>query len=52
MIHISNEFCRESSHDIERFEYVFAGGLDIDPAMTPDLMEGACGLAHKLAETI
>ena len=37
---------------IERFEYVFAGGLDIDPAMTPDLMEGACGLARKLAETI
>jgi hypothetical protein len=31
---------------------VFAGGLDIDPAMTPDLMEGACGLARKLAETI
>ena len=37
---------------IDRFEYVFAGGLDIDPAMTPDLMEGACGLARKLAETI
>ena len=37
---------------IERFEYVFAGGLDIDPAMTPDLMEGACSLARKLAETI
>ena len=37
---------------IERFEYVFAGGLDIDPAMTPDLMEGAFGLARKLAETI
>ena len=37
---------------IGRFEYVFAGGLDIDPAMTPDLMEGACGLARKLAETI
>ena len=37
---------------IDRFEYVFAGGLDIDPAMTPDLMEGACALARKLAETI
>ena len=37
---------------IDRFEYVFAGGLDIDPAMTPELLEGACGLARKLAETI
>ena len=37
---------------IERFEYVFAGGLDIDPAMTPELLEGACKLARQLAETI
>ena len=37
---------------IERFEYVFAGGLDIDPAMTPELLEGACNLARQLAETI
>ena len=37
---------------IERFEYVFAGGLDIDPAQTEELLEGACALARKLAETI
>ena len=35
---------------IGRFEYVFAGGMDIDPAMTPDLVRGACELARKLAE--
>ena len=35
---------------IDRFDYVFAGGLDIDPAMTPDLVRGACELARKLAE--
>ena len=35
---------------IERFDYVFAGGLDIDPAQTPALLEGACGLAKRLAE--
>ena len=37
---------------IERFEYVFAGGLDIDPALTAEQLEGACALAKKLAETI
>lgn len=36
---------------IGRFEYVFAGGLDIDPAMTPQLLAGACALARQLAET-
>jgi len=35
---------------IDRFDYVFAGGLDIDPAMTPQLLSGACELARKLAE--
>lgn len=37
---------------IDRFEYVFAGGLDVDPAMTEELLEGACALARKLAETL
>ena len=37
---------------IERFEYVFAGGLDIDPALTAEQLEGACTLAKRLAETI
>ena len=37
---------------IERFEYVFAGGLDIDPNKTPALLEGACALARSLAETL
>lgn len=36
---------------IGQFDYVFAGGLDIDPAKTPELLDGACGLAGKLAET-
>lgn len=36
---------------IGQFDYVFAGGLDIDPAKTPELLDGACGLAEKLAET-
>jgi len=37
---------------IERFEYVFAGGLDIDPTMEPRLLEEACILARKLAEEV
>ena len=37
---------------IERFEYVFAGGLDIGPALTVEQLEGACALARKLAETV
>lgn len=36
---------------IGQFDYVFAGGLDIDPAKTPELLDGACALAGKLAET-
>ena len=34
---------------IPRFDYVFAGGLDIDPVRTPELLAGACELARKLA---
>ena len=34
---------------IQQFEYVFAGGMDIDPNMTPELLESACALARKLA---
>ena len=37
---------------IEQFDYVFAGGLDIDPAKTNELLEGACEVARRLAETI
>ena len=35
---------------IGQFDYVFAGGLDIDPAKTPALLESACDLARRLAE--
>ena len=34
---------------IPRFDYVFAGGLDLDPAAAPKLLAGACELAQKLA---
>ena len=37
---------------IPRFDYVFAGGLDIDPAVAPELLAGACDLARKLAEEL
>lgn len=37
---------------IPRFDYVFAGGLDIDPAKAPELLEGACEVAGKLAEEL
>ena len=33
------------------FEYVFAGGLDLDPAKTDELLEAACEKARRLAET-
>lgn len=36
---------------IGQFDYVFAGGMDLDPAKTPELLEAACVLAKKLAET-
>ncbi len=35
---------------IKQFDYVFAGGLDIDPARTAELLEAACALAGKLGE--
>ena len=34
---------------IPRFDYVFAGGLDLDPAAASKLLAGACELAQKLA---
>ena len=37
---------------IGRFEYVFAGGMDIDPDLTPELLGSACALARKLAEEL
>ena len=37
---------------IRKFDYVFAGGMDIDPAKTPELLSAACNLAKNLAETI
>ena len=37
---------------IGQFDYVFAGGLDIDPAQTAGLLEAACGKAAALAETM
>lgn len=35
---------------IGRFDYVFAGGLDIDPEKTSELLSGACEVAGQLAE--
>ena len=34
---------------ILEFRYVFAGGLDLDPAETPQLLAGACEEARRLA---
>lgn len=36
---------------VGQFDYVFAGGLDVDPAKAPELLEAACDLVRKLAET-
>ena len=33
---------------IPRFDYVFAGGLDVDPALAPALLESACEQARAL----
>ena len=33
---------------VPRFDYVFAGGLDVDPAKAPELMEAACARARAL----
>ena len=37
---------------IPRFDYVFAGGMDIDPAKTPELLAAGCDLARRLAESL
>ena len=34
---------------IPRFDYVFAGGLDLDPDGAPELLAASCGLARRLA---
>ncbi|MCI9554157.1 MAG: hypothetical protein HFG06_02675 [Oscillibacter sp.] len=36
---------------IPRFDYVFAGGLDVDPAKTPEIMDAACGRARTLGRS-
>lgn len=33
---------------VPRFDYVFAGGLDVDPAGVPELMDAACERARAL----
>lgn len=33
---------------VPRFDYVFAGGLDVDPAKVPEIMEIACARARAL----
>ena len=35
---------------IPKFDYVFGGGLDLDPEKTESLVESACALAARLAE--
>ena len=35
---------------IPRFDYVFAGGLDVDPAKVPEIMEAACKQARDLGQ--
>ena len=36
---------------IPAFYYVFAGGLDLDPAKTEEILAEACEKARRLAET-
>ena len=36
---------------IPQFDYVFASGLDASPERAPEVLEGACTLARRLAET-
>lgn len=36
---------------VGRFDYVFAGGLDVDPAKAPELLAAACALTRELART-
>lgn len=37
---------------IPQFDYVFAGGLDLDPERTEELLAGAVGLAEALAKSL
>lgn len=36
---------------VPRFDYVFAGGLDVDPAKAPELLEAACEQARALGRS-
>ncbi len=36
---------------IPRFDYVFAGGLDVDPAKAPELLEAACEQTRTLGRS-
>lgn len=36
---------------IPRFDYLFAGGLDLDPARAPELMDAACERARALGRS-
>ena len=36
---------------IPRFDYVFAGGLDVAPAKVPEIMDAACGRARTLGRS-
>lgn len=36
---------------IPRFDYVFAGGLDVDPAKPPEIMDAACEQARALGRS-
>ena len=36
---------------VPRFDYVFAGGLDVDPAKAPELLEAACEQAQTLGRS-
>jgi len=44
------QLCRQFG--IDRFDYVFAGGLDLEPEKTPELISAACDVARSLAESI
>ena len=36
---------------VPRFDYIFAGGLDVDPAKAPELLEAACEQARTLGRS-
>ena len=37
---------------IPQFDYVFAGGVDLDPAKAPELVAAAAETARRLAEEV